>query len=171
MRPWTRKEEELLRFWAGLRVKHEVIARRLNRTARACACRIMKLARASGVPADYRRPWGDLREAVSRLSGPGISDRDVARVLDVAKSTAATTRRRLGIPPGVGRNDCRRGWRPGDPGGLKAAVVRLYGRWGMADTEIAARTGHTRAEVWYVRTKLGLDGVGRAGRKPKEMSA
>jgi hypothetical protein len=96
----------------------------------------------------------------------------VARVLDVSAAAVRRCRARLGIPPGAGRRPGPLvGWKPGDPGGLKAAVVRLYGRWGMSDTEIAQRTGKARNEIWWVRTKIGLDGVGRPGRKPKELSA
>lgn len=143
-----------------------MIAVRLRRTASAVSSRMTKLKRVAGghraPPPEYAR--GALTAAVVRLCGPGISDHDVARVLDRDPSVISRTRRAAGLPAGGEKHKHRGAWKPGDPGGLKAAVVRLYGRWGRSDAEIARAAGVPRHAVTYLREKMGIPACGRAGR-------
>jgi hypothetical protein len=165
-RPWTRKEESRLLGMVGRGVKQLVAARILGRSLTAVWVKLRKLRAAAGVPREPRRGPGELARAVRLMSGEGVSDGDVARALDVSAAAVRRCRARLGIAPGAGRRPGPLvGWKPGDPGGLKAAVVRLYGAWGMADAEVARRAGVPRQTVTYLRTKLGLPAAGRPGRK------
>jgi hypothetical protein len=170
-RPWEPKDEETALMWALVGVKPFVIARRLNRSVSSVTSKIEKMKRKRNLqekpPPDRKR--GELSNSVRILSGPGISDQDMAKILDVNTCVVTRTRHRLGIPPGCERYKSRKAWKPGDPGGIKAAIVRLYGKWGMSDADMARITGHAKQLVRHYRVKLGLPVVGFSGRRKKEI--
>jgi hypothetical protein len=170
VRPWTRKEEGQALWWVRQGVKEVTVARRLGRTESAVKTKLGHLKRAAGLQTKCppERGRGELSTSVALLSSPGVSDLDVAKVLGIGQPAVTRTRNRLGIPPGCEKHKHRRGWKPGDPGGLKAAIVRLYGVWGRSDAEIARLTGEPRFRVTYYREKMGIPPCGRAGRPTKE---
>jgi hypothetical protein len=171
IRPWTRKEEELSLWWGTQGIKVVVIAHRLGRTYGAVKNKLKVLKRTKGVqtkpPPD--RAKGELQKAVRRLHVPGVCDQDVADILGVTKSAVCHVRRSLKLPAWRKRGGGgRKQWVLGDPGGLPAAIIRLYGVWGRSDAEIAHLTGEPRFRVTYHREKLGIPACGRAGRPLKD---
>ncbi len=104
------------KMWTTLEVRKAVamrqaghkiatVARQLGRTYAGVS---RKLCKIRAVEPRAKRKGGSLERAIRQIAGPGVSDREIARRLNISKELVWRTRKRLGVAAGVSSKD---GWR------------------------------------------------------------
>lgn len=177
-RAWTRKEVETAANRSLHGESYEDIARDLGRTKVAVAAAVkaylIKIGRGRKVDRKYKS--GEFATAVARLSRPGVSDSEIAKILDCTVAQVSTARRRIGIMAGA----AKRQWTDDE---TRQAVE--WARSGKTNAQIGERLGRTqKAVAFHLKDKLkrgykrlppgswaACDQMHAAGATPQEIAA
>lgn len=106
IRPWTKLEEQRAVTFRSERHTIGSIARLLNRSYGSVSMRLHLLGVTRRVRC--RRKRGQFLKDVAATCRRGLSDREVAAILDTWPSEVFRARRKLGIPAGVTLSDAAR---------------------------------------------------------------
>lgn len=105
-RDWTRREEDLCRFWRHQDVKVATIAKRLARTPGSVRRKLSAL----GVVLHPRTWRKGMYRRVARLLHAGMTVTDVCTRLDANHAYVSRVRKREGIPPATRSQRVKASW-------------------------------------------------------------